>query len=150
VSENRFNAVVILDAIPEGELMTARRLKEALEDIASYNVSGLRVRYMCVQTLEQLEASFSSVLREIKEAGLLPLIHLEGHGFDDESGLKLPDGPHCPWSKLKELITPLNVAMGLNLMLVMATCYGGSFATAIRTTDRAPLWGLIGPTREAR
>jgi hypothetical protein len=32
-------------------------------------------------------------------------------------------------------------------MLVMATCYGGSFATAINITDRAPVWGLIGPTR---
>jgi hypothetical protein len=38
--------------------------------------------------------------------------------------------------------------MGLNLMIVMATCFGGSFSKTIMTTDRAPLWGLLGPVRE--
>ena len=33
-------------------------------------------------------------------------------------------------------------------MLILATCHGGSFSRAIRTSDRAPVLGLIGPTRE--
>lgn len=132
MGSNRLNAIVILDAVPDGELNTARRLREDLEDIASFRADGLRVRYARVQTLDHVEVSLSALLRDTRETGLLPLLHLEGHGFADESGFALPDGKHCDWSKLKELITPLNIATGLNLMLVMTTCYGGSFARAIQ------------------
>jgi len=148
MSENRFNAVAILDAIPEGELNTARRLKEELEDIASFVADGLQVYYVRIETMESLENTISDVLRKNRESGFQPLLHLDGHGLVDETGFALAGGTSCNWSKLKDLITPLNVAMGLNLMVIMATCYGGSFARAIRTTDRAPVWGLIGPTQE--
>lgn len=145
VNKNCLNAVVILDAIPDGELNTAKRLKEDLEDLANFIVNGLRVRYARVETLDSLEAFLSDVLCEIHETNLLPLLHLEGHGLTNEDDFVLLDGKHCTWSELKELITPLNIATGLNLILVMATCYGGSFAKAILTIDRAPVWGLIGP-----
>ena len=33
-------------------------------------------------------------------------------------------------------------------MLILATCFGGSFSAVIRTTDRAPVAGLIGPSEK--
>jgi hypothetical protein len=146
MSENRFNAVVILDAIPDGEMNTARRLKEDLEDIASYVSDGPKVLYARIETTNSLEDSISDLLHKVRDTGLQPWLHLEGHGLNDESGFVLADGTPCSWTKLKEVITPLNVATGLNLMIVLATCFGGSFTRAIRTTDRAPVWCLIGPT----
>lgn len=146
MSENQFNAVVILDAIPDGEMNTARSLKEELSDMASYGNDGPIVRYCRIETMNSLEDSINDLLHKVRNIGLLPWLHLEGHGLSNESGFALADGTPCSWNKLKELITPLNVAMGLNLMIVLATCFGGSFAKALRITDRAPVWCLIGPT----
>src|SRR5574341_411636 len=146
MSSNHFNAIVILDAIQTGDTNTALRLKEELQDIASYGVRGLQVLYARIETTTDLETILSDLYNKIRTAGLKPLLHLEGHGLSDETGFILADGSPCSWQSLKELITPLNIAMELNLLLVMATCFGGSFATAMTTTDRAPVWGLIGPT----
>jgi hypothetical protein len=154
MSISRFNAVVILDAIPEGESNTARRLKEELDDVANYIRPGLQISYIRIKTISDLHNAFSNLLQKIQVTGLQPLMHFEGHGLDDESGFALTDESaktkHYSWKIMKELIAPLNVASGLNLLLVMATCYGGSFATAINITDRAPLWGLIGPTQAVK
>lgn len=148
MSKNRFNAIVILDAIPEGELNTARLLRENLKDIANFVIDGLHVFYYRIETMDCLEHAISDLIRKNREAEIQPWLHLDGHGLIDESGFVFAGGTHCNWSELKNLITPLNVAMGLNLMLIMATCHGGSFVKAIRTTDRAPIWGLIGPVQK--
>jgi hypothetical protein len=93
------------------------------------------VRYVRVSTLADLETGISSLVEEAQNSALKPWLHLEGHGSADESGFQFASGTHCSWNQLKELITPLNVATGLNLLLILATCFGGSFARAIRTTD---------------
>lgn len=148
MSANHFNAIVILNAIPDGESNTARRLKEELDDIACYIAPGLQILYVRIDTMSDLENTMADLLQKNQDADLHPLLHLEGHGLADESGFVLANGTPCSWKRLKELITPLNVAMELNLMLVLAACYGGSFATSMSTVDRAPVWGLIGPTQE--
>ncbi|GAB4513308.1 MAG: hypothetical protein Tsb0026_17870 [Sulfuricaulis sp.] len=150
MGDGRVNGVAILDAIPEGELNTARRLREDLRDISTNFVDGLQVRYVHVDTIASLEAGISSLLDEAKTNGLRPWLHLEGHGFSNEDGFLCANGEHCSWNRLKEIITPLNVSTGLNLVLILATCYGGSFARAIQTVDRSPVLGLIGPTREVK
>lgn len=145
MTDSQFNGIVVLDAIPDGELNTARRLKENLDDISLYVANGLQVRYFYLNTIDDLKSGMAEILDEIKKSHLVPWLHLEGHGLSDESGFQLATGAICTWSQLKEIITPLNVKVGLNLFLILATCYGGSFARAIRTTDRAPVLGLIGP-----
>lgn len=149
MSESRFNAIVILDAVPEGELNTARRLKDELRDIADYVADGLQVRYFRLNSIDDLRAGIISTLEEIKNNGLKPWIHLDGHGLENQSGfLFATKTTSCSWAHLKQLITPINLELNLNLMLILATCYGGSFARAIETIDRAPVLGLIGPGRE--
>jgi len=148
MKDGRFNGVAILDAIPNGEFNTARRLHDDLKDIATYRAEGLEIRYFRVDTLADLAAGILALSREATDSGLKPWLHLEGHGSDDESGFITADGSPCSWTHLKELITPLNLATDLNVLLILATCFGGSFAGAIRTIDRAPVLGLIGPTKE--
>jgi hypothetical protein len=148
MNEARVNAVAILDAIPEGEFNTARRLRDDLEAISATLGLGVTIRYFKVKTLPDLEIAMQKLLDETRDGNRLPMLHFEGHGLNDESGVLLGEGDPCDWSVLKELITPLNVSMRLGLMVVFASCYGGSFARAIRTTDRAPLWGLVGPREQ--
>jgi hypothetical protein len=150
MSDARFNCVAILDAIPQGELNTARRNYDALRDIAAYESTGLEVRYFRADSIEAIRSAVSSLMFEVTSKGLLPWLHLEGHGANDESGFLTADNNLCTWTQLKDIILPLNVATNLNLLLVLATCFGGSFARAITTVDRAPVLGLIGPTREIK
>lgn len=150
MSKNQFNGIVILDAIPDGELMTARRLNEDLIDLSHTLKQELLVHYFRINTYSDLESHISEIHTTIKKSNLLPWIHLEGHGSPNEDGFTLAGGETCTWHQLKELLTPLNVSSNLNIMLILATCFGGSFAKAITTTDRAPIAGLIGPIHEVQ
>jgi len=141
----RVNGIAILDAIPEGELNTARRLREDLRDIAAYHADGLQVRYIRLNTHQDLKVGISNLVDEARNNGLKPWLHLEGHGLTNENGFQLACGDHCTWRQLNDVITSLNVATGLNMFLILAACFGGSFARAIRTVDRAPVLGLLGP-----
>lgn len=146
--KNIVNGIVILDAIPEGEMQTAKRLKEDLLDLSYTLDKTLEIRYIRIETFKDLENGISGIFNEIKTNGLIPWFHLEGHGLNDETGFRLACGEICSWSQLKELITPLNICTDLNIILILATCYGGSFTGVIRTSDRAPVSALIGPKHE--
>lgn len=149
MSESRFNAIIILDAVPEGEPNTARRLKEDLRDIERDIADGLQVRYYRLDNIENLRKCILSTLNEMESNGLKPWIHLDGHGLKDQSGFVFANKKtFCSWRQLIEIITPINVESNLNLMMLLATCFGGSFARAIETTDCAPVLGIIGPRRE--
>lgn len=114
------------------------------------NADGLQVRYVRVDTIDSLAAGISNFAEEAKSNGLQPWLQLEGHGLSNEDGYLCAEGEHCTWTRFKEIITPLNIYTGLNVILILATCYGGSFAGAIQTIDRAPVLGLIGPTHEVK
>jgi hypothetical protein len=72
-------------------------------------------------------------------------ILIECHG--DEAGFQLADSSIVDWAELKQPLTDLNIATGLNLIIVVAACTGGAIAKVVDITDRAPFWGLIGPTK---
>jgi hypothetical protein len=148
MADSRFNCIAIFDAIPEGHLNTAKLLCGELKDIADYKADGLHVRYYRIDSVDALKDGLERLHKEVSGNGILPWIHLEGHGLKDESGFVLANKSHFTWLQFKKLITPLNITLGLNLILVLATCYGGSFASSIRTTDTAPVLGLIGPKKE--
>lgn len=146
----RFNAVAILDSVPEGEKNTGRHLREELRDHFQYeqpsNASEAqpRVLYFRIDNVDALKASVIELRREFRESGLAPVLHYEGHGYTNWTGLALTEEA-CLWPRLHEVITPLNIDMGLNLLLVLATCYGGGFALALLPDHRAPVFELVGP-----
>lgn len=149
MADSLFNTIVILDAVPEGELNTARRLKEDLEDISCYIAEDLNVRYYRLNTFSDLVSGINEIWEEIKTEGIKPWVHLDGHGLADQSGFVFANRTtSCSWAQLKQIITPINIELNLNVVLILATCFGGSFAGVIETTDRSPVLGLIGPSRE--
>src|SRR5690606_33260348 len=60
---------------------------------------------------------------------------------------QLADGSLVDWMELKPALAQVNVAMELSLRVIVAACTGGALAKAVTVTDRAGLWGLIGPTK---
>lgn len=139
------NCVVIVDSIPDGHLNTARSLRERLRDIASETGPTPGIAYSRVESRADLQSVVTDLQRRVRSDGMKPVLHLEAHGWD--GGIQLASGERISWVDLKAFVTPLNVATRLNLLLVLASCEGATFAKAIRLTERAPLWGLIGPTR---
>lgn len=146
MSENRFNTVVILDSIPKGELNSARRLNEDLEIIASAKSPAPGITYARVETKNDFLGCINQIINFVEHNQVFPLIHLEAHGSED--GIQMAGGSQMSWVQIIDALIPLNIAMELNLLLVLATCHGGTFIRAISITDRAPVWGLIGPTQE--
>jgi hypothetical protein len=142
------NAIVILDAIPIGEFNTVGRLQEDIETYAGALAPGFRVIYLRLNTLIDLQKGMAEVLDLARTEELRPILHLEGHGLNNASGFAVADGSACTWLQFKPYVTEINIATKLNLFLVCATCYGGAFAQVLEITDRAPLWGLLGPKEE--
>ena len=146
MSDNRFNYVVILDSIPEGELNTARRLFQDLDICATAYSPTPGIAYLRVENEYQLFDYLEQLRGQNEQNHAFPLLHIESHGYED--GLQLADRSLVSWEHLKKGLIPLNVSMRLNLMVVLASCFGGALTKALDLSDRAPVWGLIGPTQE--
>ena len=143
MNNNRFNYVVILDSIPAGDSNTARRLYEDIKTCAVAYSPTPGINYLRIENQSSLFYYLEQFRLHSEQNDAFPLIHIESHGY--ENGLELADRSLVSWESLKEALIPLNVAMHLNLMVVLASCYGGTFIKALQLSDRAPVWGLIGP-----
>jgi hypothetical protein len=142
---NRFNQILVLDSIPTGECNTAKRLFEDLETYASAYSPSPAVRYLRVESGDELIQCILKCRKDADEQDIVPMLHIECHG--DEDGFQFADGSLADWEELKLPITELNIATRLNLMIAVAACTGGALAKVVRMSDRAPFWGLIGPTK---
>ncbi|MDR4497347.1 MAG: hypothetical protein MRK02_05385 [Candidatus Scalindua sp.] len=124
---------------------SARRLYEDLSVIAVSKTPAPGITYSRVETEKDLFGCINQLNNYVQQNGVLPLIHIDAHGCKD--GIQLANNSQLSWSRLIDVLVPLNTTMKLNLMLILASCHGGTFAKAISITDRAPVWGLIGPTQ---
>lgn len=145
---SRFNCIVILDAIPDGELRTARKLHEDLLDYRNANLQQLgrlQLRHYRIATEDELGDCISSLIAESQADRLIPWLHLEAHGLEDKTGFATANGVPVSWEQFNKLITPLNILTNLNLVLVLASCYGAYYIQSLRPTQRSPILALVGP-----
>jgi len=142
---NRFNQILVVDSIPTGDSNTAKRLFEDLEAYAGAYSPSPAVRYLRVESGDELIQCILKCRKDADEQDIIPMLHIECHG--DEDGFQFADGSLADWEELKLPITKLNIATRLNLMIAVAACTGGALAKVVRMSDRAPFWGLIGPTK---
>ncbi len=141
---NRFNQILVVDSVPTGELNTAKRLFADLKTHAAGYSPCPAIRYLRVESGDELIQCILQCRIDAYEQDVIPMLHIECHGDDD--GFQLADGSLVDWAELKLPITGLNVATRLNLLIAVAACSGGALAKMITMSDRAPFWGLIGPT----
>lgn len=141
----RFNQILIIDSIPAGERNTARELHQDVGLRAQVFAPAPEVLYRRVES----RAEFVALLPELTAAASttrdIPVLHIECHGNDD--GLAFADKSFVTWADLKGPLTSLNIATGMNLLVVVSACDGSALTYTLGLVDRAPLHGLIGPTR---
>lgn len=144
------NSVWILDAVPRNEMQTARRLEEDLKDLKALDNDNI-VRCKINSGID-LELTFQEMLRRVLSEGVLPWIHLDGHG--NEQGFRTATGILIEWNKLGRLCSVINQQTNLQTVVILATCDGFSFASAMspipinevgsNKLNRSPCVGFIG------
>lgn len=135
--------LLIIDSIPDGELQTARRLREDVETFSAEIARAFPVSYARVRTSIELFAAIESLRRDVETTGQFPVIHFECHG--SPLGLALASGEHVSWRQLRPHLVLLNLAAHVNTLVVFACCYGAFFAGTFDPGDRAAFAAVFGP-----
>jgi len=141
----RFNQILIVDSIPAGERNTARELYQDVGLRAQVFAPAPEVRYRRVESPDEFLTLLPELAASASATGDIPVLHIECHGNDD--GLAFSDGSFVTWVDLKGPLTTLNIATAMNLLVVVAACDGSALTSTLGLVDRAPVHGLIGPTR---
>lgn len=128
-----------------GDEFTGTKLHEDLETLSAYHDIGLNVELVNVHYKQDLFDALNKLEQQARSDATYPLIHFEIHGSDDATGLILSSNNYVGWSELKRPLTNINIACKLNLIIVLAVCYGAHLLEILQPTDQAPFWGLIGP-----
>lgn len=137
-----FNSIHILQSLPPGDLKTGENLADRLMYLG-YNVP---VRLRRPITKSEFLQSLLEVGAEARTGNRSPIVHIEAHG--GTRGLEVSSGEFVSWWEMKDALTEINTASRFNLLVVMAACCGGHLIEIVRPTDRAPVWGVIGPDRD--
>lgn len=142
---NRFNQILIVDSIPEGELNTAQRLAEDIRTYANaYPETSPSVEILRIESADEFMMVLAECAKRATEEDVIPMLHVECHGC--AQGFQFADHSILDWPEIKGPLTNLNIATKLNLMVTVAACTGGAIAKTVSLSDRAPFWGMIGPT----
>lgn len=149
----RFDRIHVVESLPEPGFAskTGRILFGRLES-------------MCVGTpvlpflhvIESRSDLFQILQRALGEAenGNYPLLHFETHGASRAPGLStvslglvMASGELVKWSELAPILTAINEATRLRLLVFAAACYGLDGARLVQPLDPAPFRVLVGPLR---
>lgn len=145
-SHNSFNKIWILESLADGELKTGTHLYEDLFPKIKAKHQQLKVAIERPTSKPEFVSSLELILADVEENKNYPLIHLECHG--SEVGLGLSNGEIIKWVEIRDLLTCINFACEVNLLVVVAACKGVYLATAATQLDKAPFYAMVGSNME--
>jgi hypothetical protein len=140
-----FSQIMVLQSLQVADMRTGERLCENIESWNLFYDRGLKVSFEGVQTKQEFLGALQRLAFEAAR-GIWPLLHIECHGSDDQTGIVLADGSCLTWTEMKPYLTAINIEARCNLLVVLGACYGAHLSRIILPTDRAPYSGLIAPT----
>ena len=104
------------------------------------------IYYFSVINKDEFKCAINSLIAESSQKGENFILHLEIHGLDDLSGIGFKDTSTLSWEELGKILVPLNRAMGFNLLVCMATCFGSNLLKVVKPCKPGPCLAVIGPT----
>lgn len=134
-----FGCIHILQSLRPDDRETGRELNHFLQ---GFDGADERVDFAEVATRSELFEQLQAARADLESTGRVPILQIEAHGCPD--GIELSSGEFVEWSELKKVLTEINVLSQLNLLVVMAACWGEWLVKMVCATDRAPLWGSLG------
>jgi hypothetical protein len=141
-----FSQIFVVESLSSGDLHTGRHIYEDLQTFEAAFHFGLSVKYEKAENLQLFWQYIDQIRDEAKSSGHYPILHLDCHGSSDKKGIVLADSSSVSWDDLKPKLIEINRLTRCNLLIVLASCYGGYLSQICYPTDRAPFWGLVGPT----
>lgn len=97
-----------------------------------------------IKNKQQLIDLFSE-LRRASDVGLLPMVHIVGHGVKD-AGLSISDvNEMVYWDDLGVLLREINVSCGNNLCVIASSCFGFEAIEDVKIMQPSPFYMLIAP-----
>ena len=146
----QIGAVHIIDSVPQGEYATGRLLFEEVQPLGYSLRPHIETRYSREETRAGFLNRLAGVLPHLLESGRAPTVHIEAHGLLDDSGnsmgFALASGEPVLWAELEPILKKINLACCLNLLVVAGACEGMGLAVVLRAFERAPAWGILGPS----
>lgn len=141
----KFNQILVIDSLPEGENTAARLYADVSiwAQMMEESPAIVSRRVLSAQAFIDLLHECADLARQYP---YVPLLHIECHGR--EEGLEFADGSQATWADMKPAFVALNTATRLNLIAIVAACFGGSIGGSARVEERAPFWAFLAPKRE--
>jgi len=142
-----FNKISVIQSLSDSELHTGKKVKD---DIDLYNLAfdrGLTIELLDAKNKNEFTCILKSLTEQAQNNGSFPVLHIEAHGSSDHKGIILKSNEFLSWTDLKPYFISLNTATKMNLLLVFSLCHGAHFTRHLNPSDRAPCWGLVGPTK---
>lgn len=144
-----FNNIQILQSLGHRDRKTGTELYNDILCRQPYKHDALSVAPVFeANSLAELRAKLADLATERATVGIGMILHLEMHGADDKSGVVLNSGELMTWQELGDALRKINIATRNNLMVTMATCYGGYLLQTIRPSQPAPMYFMLGSMRE--
>lgn len=141
-----FDRIVIVESLPEREFHSGTELGKYLSTLIEDPKAPPQIELVLVANASQFRAVIDELAYEARNNEVLPLLHIETHGWEDASGLVFADDSELEWDEVRNVLGPLNVATKFNLVVSMAACFGGHFIQELRPGQSAPALVVIGPT----
>jgi hypothetical protein len=147
MKKNIFNNISVVQSLSDNDLHTGTKVKD---DIDLYNFAygrGLNIELFDANTKREFIDIIASLTQKALNEASFPLLHIEAHGSSDQQGIILKSNEFISWTDIKPHLINLNAATRLNLLVVFSLCHGAHFTSHLTPSDRAPCWGLVGPTK---
>lgn len=138
-----FNKVIIIQSLNDGK--TGSRLFDDLNVLTVFTDGLVTVELKDVHFSTDFINFLEKIAADVRKGIYMPLLHIESHGAEDQSGLVLSSGEYISWEKMKKPLCEINDATQMNLIVAISACFGAGLTQALTITDRAPLWALVGP-----
>ncbi|ODU93524.1 MAG: hypothetical protein BGP23_03280 [Lysobacterales bacterium 66-474] len=110
---------------------------------------GLNQIKCASRTAISLEAFVKAIRVGLQEEmsanpGMVPILHVSAHGFSE--GIQLSNGEIINWTGFRELLKPINQALGGTLFVCMSTCegYSGSRMAMVLDDPDYPFFAIVG------
>jgi hypothetical protein len=143
VAKIRVTHIYVLESLSEGK--TGRRLYEDIKALQAFHGRTLEITFRDCPTRSSLLSELDGISKAVVPGGTC-FVHIEAHGNPNVLGLA--DGKDVSWEELGPRFAKINAACGINLFLVVAACFGGYSATAIRLQEPAVYRTCIAPSDE--
>lgn len=141
-----FNKLWVIESLPQGDLRTGKWLVEGPLVLPLSVHNNLEVEFRTPETCREFYSVLDEIFVDTNTTDSLPMIHIECHG--SETGIEVASKEVVEWDGVRKQFIRINEATGLNLVVVMAACYGVHILRMAIQMDRAPFWAAIGAEKE--